>query len=200
MPDRRAKILSDAKTKGILHYLETTRYPIRNRVIFSLNLKAGLRASEMADLRWNMVLNEKGDIGSEIKFEDSEGKNSRSIPINKRLKDALLNLKKLIEDESVSGDQLPKPSGYIIQSERGEKMSSHSLVLWFTKLYRSLGFDGFSSHSGRRTFITNCAKNILKAGGSLKDVQEMAGHQSLQMTQSYLSEELGAKERVIEML
>jgi len=200
MPDRQAKILSDAQIKGILHYLETTRYPIRNRVIFSLNLKAGLRASEMANLRWNMVLNENGDIGSEIKFEDSDGNNSRSISINKRLKDALLNLKKLIEDESDPGDQLPKPSDYIIQSERGEKMSSHSLVLWFTKLYRSLGFDGFSSHSGRRTFITNCAKNILKAGGSLKDVQEMAGHQSLQMTQSYLSEELGAKKRVIEML
>jgi len=200
MPYRQAKILSSSQIKGILHYLETTRYPIRNKVIFLLSVKAGLRASEMADLSWNMVLDENGDIRDDIYYKDPTGKNSRSIPINKKLKIALLELKGFMTEESFSGKKFPKLSDFIIRSERDMKMVPHSLVLWFGTLYRKLGFEGFSSHSGRRTFITNCAKNILKAGGSLKDVQELAGHQSLQMTQSYLLEELGAKKRVIEML
>jgi hypothetical protein len=47
------------------------------------------------------------------------------------------------------------------------------------RLYASLGFAGASSHSGRRTFVTRCAKNIIALGGSLRDVQELAGHSSL---------------------
>jgi len=180
--------------------LETTRYPIRNKVIFLLSVKAGFRASEIADLRWNMILDENGDIGREIIYIESKGKTSRSIPINKKLGKALLELKLFMMEKSFCGESSPDLSDFIIRSERDLKMVPHSLVLWFSKLYRKLGFEGCSSHSGRRTFIINCAKNILKAGGSLKDVQELAGHQSLQMTQSYLSEELGAKKRVVEML
>ncbi len=200
MPFRQAKILSDAQIKGILHYLETTRYPKRNKVIFLLNVKAGLRVSEIADLKWDMVLDEEGNIGNEIAFKDPSGKCSRNIPLNKKLKESLEELKTLMSEKTFSGNPLPKQNDYIINSEREVKMVPHSLVLWFSKLYRKLGFDGFSSHSGRRTFITNCARNILMVGGSLKDVQELAGHQSLQMTQSYLEEEIGAKKRVIEMI
>ena len=49
--------------------------------------------------------------------------------------------------------------------------------------YRHLGFVGCSSHSGRRTFITNAARRISTVGGSLKDVQQLAGHSNLRTTQ-----------------
>jgi integrase/recombinase XerD len=44
-------------------------------------------------------------------------------------------------------------------------------------------FDGASFHSGRRTFITRAAKGIVEAGGSLRDIQELAGHSNLATTQ-----------------
>jgi hypothetical protein len=43
-------------------------------------------------------------------------------------------------------------------------------------LYRELGFKGASSHSGRRTFIAKAAKRCIEGGGSLRDVQQLAGH------------------------
>lgn len=39
--------------------------------------------------------------------------------------------------------------------------------------------EGCSSHSGRRTFITNAAKMISQAGGTINDVRQLAGHSSL---------------------
>ncbi len=69
----------------------------------------------------------------------------------------------------------------------------------FHRLYQDLGFSGASSHSGRRTFITRIAKKIVEAGGSLRDVQELAGHASLATTQRYIQGDSAAKRHVVDM-
>jgi integrase/recombinase XerD len=91
-------------------------------------------------------------------------------------------------------------------------MSPGAVQVWFHRLYReNLGLDGASSvsgspgrfpssHSGRRTFVTCCAKNIVAAGGSLRDVQELAGHASLATTQRYIQAgDTAAKRRVVDL-
>ena len=70
----------------------------------------------------------------------------------------------------------------------------------FADSYRSLGFTGCSSHSGRRTFITNAARKISTVGGSLRDVQALAGHSSLTTTQRYIEVNAEAKRRVVEVV
>lgn len=57
---------------------------------------------------------------------------------------------------------------------------------FFRRLYRSLGFEGCSSHSGRRTFITSCDRKVSQAGGSIRDVIMLAGHRNLATTQGYI--------------
>jgi integrase len=79
------------------------------------------------------------------------------------------------------------------KADRGEKAAP------LRRVTRKLGFTGASSHSGRRTFITQAARKIIQCGGSLRDVQELAGHASLATTQLY-SGDAEAKRRVVALL
>ncbi len=79
-------------------------------------------------------------------------------------------------------------------------MSAASVTVWFHKLYGGLGLVGCSSHSGRRTFITRAARKIVEAGGSLRDVQQLAGHASLATTERYIEGDADAKRRVVAMI
>ena len=85
----------------------------------------------------------------------------------------------------------------ILFSERGGGLSPATVRLWFHRLYTSLKMDGCSSHSGRRTFITRAARKVSQAGGSLRDVQELAGHTSLAMTQRYIEGDTEAKRKLV---
>jgi integrase/recombinase XerD len=79
-------------------------------------------------------------------------------------------------------------------------VASNSVQIFFKRLYDRLGLKGASSHSGRRTFVTSLAKKIVAAGGSLRDVQQLAGHKSLSTTQRYIEGSSDAKRRAIEWL
>jgi integrase/recombinase XerD len=88
----------------------------------------------------------------------------------------------------------------VITSERGERLSANSVAHWFKRLYANLGFDGCSSHSGRRSAITRWAKNVSRVSGSLRDVQELAGHKILATTQRYIVGDTAAKRKLVDMV
>src|SRR6266705_2305701 len=95
---------------------------------------------------------------------------------------------------------LPRPEQAVLFSERGGGLSPATVRLWFHRLYRSLKMDGCSSHSGRRTFITRAARRVSQVGGSLRDVQELAGQTSLAMTQRYIEGDIEAKRKLVALL
>jgi integrase/recombinase XerD len=65
----------------------------------------------------------------------------------------LLALSNYLQDERKSSE-----SKFVITTERAEKFSANGIAVFFHRLYHALGFEGCSSHSGRRTFITNCLR------------------------------------------
>ncbi len=71
---KQAKILTTAQIRAILKHLNETRWAERNRTIFLLSLKAGLRAKEIANLTWPMVTDGTGEIADSIQLEDKASK------------------------------------------------------------------------------------------------------------------------------
>jgi integrase len=63
-----------------------------------------------------------------------------------------------------------------------------------------MGWEGYSSHSGRRTFATNAARKATTVGGSLRHVQDLLGHASLNTTQRYLEPSSDAKRKLVELI
>jgi integrase/recombinase XerD len=90
--------------------------------------------------------------------------------------------------------------GPLIRSERGGGMTPLSIVVWFNRAFRHIGLNGCSSHSGRRTFITRAARLVHKAGGSLRDVQLLAGHRSIQTTQRYIDGDTDAQRKLVSLI
>src|SRR5690606_22453097 len=155
-----ARVLRPEDVRLLLEQVEGQRHSERNRVIILLSFKAGLRACEISGLEWPMVLatdHRMGDVLTVSRAIAKKG-SGRRIPVHKQLKRAMDVLHR------VSG----RPdSGFVIQSQRGGRMTPDGIVNWFMALYRELGLAGCSSHSGRRTFITRSARLLAKTGGSL---------------------------------
>lgn len=93
-----------------------------------------------------------------------------------------------------------RPDFPVIFSERDDGLSAGAVTVWFFRLYSTLGMQGCSSHSGRRTFITRAARKISEAGGSLRDIQQLAGHASLQTTARYIEGDAEAKRKVVALI
>jgi integrase len=188
---KQAKVLNAKQVDALLHHVGRRRNGLRNQVIVLLSVRAGLRAKEIACLTWSMVLGADGNVGDYIHLTNaaSKGNSGRGIPINKQLRLALINL---------HGIQQRSGTNWVIRTERSDNTSAQTVVNLFQCWYQDLGLIGCSSHSGRRTFITNAARKISMVGGSLRDVQHLAGHSSLQTTQRYIEGYSEARKRIVD--
>ena len=194
---KQAKTLTNKQIDSVLDYLSRSRSPKRNQAIFLLSVKAGLRAKEIASLRWEMLLNAEGILSDYLALPNnaSKGRSGRQIPLNRQLKETLLDL---FENESRRNDFDAKD--FVVRTQRSKQTSSQAVINMFASWYRDLGMIGCSSHSGRRTFISNTARKISTVGGSLRDIQALAGHSNLQTTQRYIECDSESQRKVVDLV
>ena len=195
---KQAKILTKGQVDSLTAFLLTRRHGLRDQTVFLLSVRAGLRAKEVANLRWAMVLTPEGEVGNAIHLTDvaSKGCSGRVIPLNKQLR---INLVKLLEVAKQS-HQFDLEKSHVITTERSSQTSPQAVVNMFKRWYNDVGLLGCSSHSGRRTFITNAARKISTVGGSLRDVQMLAGHSSLAVTQRYIEGDSEARQKIVDLI
>jgi integrase len=191
MPGKQAQRITPPMLKRMLRHVAKSNHPDRDKVIVLLSAKAGLRACEIADLEWSMVLDARGYVADTLAVRDAIAKKGagRRIPMHPELRKALTKLQ--WESDGV---------GPVIRSGKGGHFRANSLVNWFALRFDELGFDGCSSHSGRRTFITAAARNIHHSGCSLRDVQLLAGHASIETTERYIDGDTFGQRRLVGLL
>ena len=171
---KQSKVLNKSQIEMVSQYLRSKRNGLRNETIFLLSVKSGLRSKEISQLQWKYVLKSDGDTIDDyinLPNSSSKGKSGRIIPLHKSIRENLQLL--LVEHKKYRPFDLN--SSFIVRTERSPFTSSQSVVNMFQGWYRKLGLLGCSSHSGRRTFITETSKKISLVGGSLRDIQMMVG-------------------------
>lgn len=170
---KKAKMLTPEQIDYIAEWLDTRQDPLRDTCIFYLSVYAGFRAKEIANLTWEMI---GADCCIHLVNAASKGSTGgRVVPIHPKLMAALRALQ-----------EVSTGSGPVVRTRDGEPVTAHYVVKRFGYIYSLLDMKGCSSHSGRRTFITNAARRISTVGGSLYDVQVLAGHSHLSTTQAYI--------------
>lgn len=193
---KQAKILSPKNIQKLLTAASRSRSPERDRLIVMLATHAGLRACEIAGLSWGMVLDANGRVGHVLDVRAAIAKrgSGRRVPLHRKLRHAL-SVWRFLQAPSHLG-----PDNAVLPSLRGGALRPNSIVNWFVARCREAGLEGCSSHSGRRTFITMAARRVHRAGASLRDVQLLAGHRSIETTQAYIDGDTFAQRRLVSMI
>jgi integrase/recombinase XerD len=173
---KQARTLTDKQIKAVYAHCTTRRHAARDRAIVAVSFMAGLRAKEIAALTIDNVRGDDGKIREEfvLSKEQTKGRKARRIFLSDKLRRELAIYMK--------GALLRSGCNALFQSQKGKAFSANTMCQLFLNIYSSAGIDGASSHSGRRSLLTNLASK----GVGVRVLAEIAGHSSITITQRYL--------------
>ncbi|WP_432262958.1 tyrosine-type recombinase/integrase [Cupriavidus sp. TMH.W2] len=196
---KRARTMRSEVVPTLLQEIETqSRYPERDAAVLLLGLTCGMRITEIASLRLSDVLTKKGELRSEVPLRASTTKGGRSRNVYLTNPQTRLALSRYLETlhrfsgqigtsqyyrgfnpvaplivaKSGKGYRLIRKRRTLVSGEKVEYLASDGLQAYVSSLYRKLGMDGFTSHSGRRSFATQ----LVQSGEDIATVQTLLGH------------------------
>jgi len=173
-----AKTLSKSEIKQVLDVIKScSRYPLRDTTMLLFTHLCGLRVGEVAALRFEDILDANGNVRDEMTLDAArtKSKRARKIFLPKQMQ---RQLKEYIN----SVKRIPK-HGYLFSTQKQSHFSANTATQHLQRLYARSGIVGATSHSGRRTWLTNLSQK----GVSVFVLADMAGHASIQTTQRYVS-------------
>ncbi len=185
-----AKTLTPAEIQHMLNYIATRQFPLRNRVMFLTGLWSGMRVGEIASLSLGDVRNADGTIKAEVRLtaEQTKGRQPRTVFLPQKLRDELAQY-------LATRGQQPDSHPLFVTAGR-KRFSANVLAQHFHYLLKRAGIAGASSHSMRRSFITNLATK----GISVRVLASLAGHRSIAVTQKYIDVNDDMKRNAVEMV
>jgi integrase/recombinase XerD len=145
-----------------------------------MSLGLGLRAKELASLRWCDVYDEEGRVRAVLHLKAAYTKGAKTRDVFASSPSLRRALAKYGEGRwIVSPAAMQAP---LFRSQKGGAMTPQTMVRFLGAVYAEAGISGASSHSGRRTLITRLAER----GVDLKAIAEIAGHASIRTTAVYI--------------
>lgn len=162
-PHRLPVVLSRDEISRVIEVLANKKH----RLMISLAYSAGLRVSEVVNLKVY-------DVEPEnlcLRIRQSKGRRDRITIFSDKLRESLTGY--------MAGK---KPEQYFFESERGGKLTSRTAQKIFKRALKKAGIAKPATfHSLRHSFATH----LIEDGVNLRYVQELLGHRNIRTTQIY---------------
>ena len=185
-----AVTLNDEEHQAFLAYLDTTRHALRDKAIYLLTYRAGMRIGTVAQLTLNDIIDTSSKVKKVVILRKSITKGRKTVSAylsHPELREAL---------EEYIVDRQNNIRDILFYSQKGSGFTPNTLSRLMFNHYKKAGFEGSSSHQGRRAFASNC----LKAGMDIVALSKVMSHSSINTTMAYIhhdeSELLGLIEKV----
>ena len=170
---QRAKMLPSVLTQEEVKRLLAVATKSRDRLIIELLYGAGLRVSELVNLRYSQVNLNQGVIRIMGK-----GNRERLIPLGEEAVRWLNEFARSARGEIL----LERQTDYLFPTRRGDRMTRQAFWHIIKRYARKAGVDReLSPHTLRHAFATH----LLNHGADLRVVQMLLGHSDLSTTQIY---------------
>lgn len=185
-----AKTLTAQELEQVLAYIATRKFALRNRLMLLTGYWSGMRVSEIASLRIRDVLKPDGRVRAEIRLaaDQTKGHHARTVFISQRLQDEL--------QQYIDMRQPVAPDTPLFVTAGRKPFNANVLAQHFFWLFKRAGIEGASSHSMRRSFITNLASK----GIGVRVLANLAGHRSIAVTQRYIDVNDDMLRRAVELV
>jgi len=189
---KQAKTLTQTELRRVLDYIATRKHAVRNRAVLMTTFLSGMRVGEVASLKYSDVVDSSGSIKAEIRLsaQQTKTKEARVVFVSDKLRKELEVYCRCYKPNN------PNRKLFYSQKEKSDGFSANTLTQFFHYLYKRVGIEGASSHSGRRTFITNLANK----GIGVRVLMSLAGHRSITTTQAYIDVNDDMKRRAVELV
>lgn len=187
---KQAKTLTSMEIRRVLDFITTRKHAVRNRAMVLTTFLSGLRVGEVAALRYMDILDADEEVRSEVRLDatQTKGNEGRVVFINAKLQKELASYVKAVPYQNLA-DKL-------FYTQKNEGFTANTLTQFFHYLYRAVGIEGASSHSGRRTFITNLASK----GVGVRVLMELSGHKNISTTQAYIDVNDDMMRKAVELI
>lgn len=160
-----------------LNSLRTDELMLRDQAILEVLYGSGLRVSELVNLK-------KQDINfrSRTMMIFGKGKKERIVPLSKSALEFMTRYENELRPKLLEKNQIDFDVDYFFLNDFGKKLTTRGVEFILGEIEKKTGcYYSLHPHTLRHTFATH----LLEGGASLRDIQELLGHESLNATQIY---------------
>jgi integrase/recombinase XerD len=180
---KRAEVALKSQLKHILRIVGTTKHAKRDTLLIYISYGLGLRACEMAGLRFNQVIDHDGNVLDAVMLTETKGDEDNAVYIeDDDVKKALLDYYHYRKHGAGKNGRIFSLNEPLFLSQKGGRFTNKTMQKCFERIYKLCMLKGFSSHSGRRTL----ASWLDDQGYSIETIRAILRQKNISTTSIYI--------------